>query len=35
MLVNIKVLKSKFITMNKYTLKFEKYFAKKFNSKYV
>ena len=31
----IKVLKSKFITMNKYTLKFEKYFAKKFNSKYA
>ena len=31
----IKVLKSKFITMGKHTLKFEKYFAKKFNSKYA
>ena len=31
----IKVLKSKFITMGKHTLKFEKYFAKKFKSKYA
>lgn len=31
----IKVLKSKFITMNKHTLKFEKEFAKKLNAKYA
>ena len=31
----IKVLKSKFITMGKHTLKFEKFFAKKFKSKYA
>ncbi len=31
----IKVLRSKFITMGKHTLKFEKYFAKKFSSKYA
>ena len=31
----VKVLRSKFITMGKYTQKFEKYFAKKFRSKYA
>ena len=31
----VKVLKSKFITMGKHTLEFEKYFAKKFNSKFA